>query len=129
MNKKAFSLIELLAVIVIIGIIAVITFPVVDNIIEDSEKKAFKASVEELAHIVETDYNEFGRLGSTTYTYNDKNITCDNCTNKIKYSGEIEDGTGTITVDKGKTTNVDVQNKYYSATLNDENKIEVNNKE
>jgi len=129
MKQKGFSLIELLAVIVIIGIIALITFPVIDNIIEDSEKKAFKASVEELVHIVETDYSEFGRLGSTTYTYNDKNITCNNCTNKIKYSGEIEDGTGTITIDKGKTTNIDIQNKYYSATLNDKNKIEVTEKE
>ncbi len=128
MNKKAFTLIELLAVIAIIGIIAVITFPVIDDIITNSEKKTFKSSVEELNHIVTLDYTEFARSGVVTYTLNNKDITCTSCTNKIKYQGEIEDGTGTVTVNKAKITNVDIQSKYYKATLNDEGKIEVTEK-
>ena len=44
-NKKAFTLIELLAVILILGIIALIAIPTVNNIINESKKGAFKASV------------------------------------------------------------------------------------
>ncbi|MBQ9011785.1 MAG: type II secretion system protein [Bacilli bacterium] len=40
MNKKAFTLVELLAVLVIIGIIALITVPVIQNVINDSKVKA-----------------------------------------------------------------------------------------
>lgn len=129
MKQKGFSLIELLAVIVIIGIIALITFPIVDDIISNSEKKAFKASVEELVNIVEVDYNEFGRTGNVIYTFNNKNLTCNVCTNKIKYTGEIENGTGTITLENGKPIEITIQNKYYNSTLNDKNKIEVTEKE
>jgi prepilin-type N-terminal cleavage/methylation domain len=39
MNNKGFTLVELLAVIVLIGIIGIITVPVVDRIIKDSRKK------------------------------------------------------------------------------------------
>ncbi len=129
MNRKAFSLIELLAVIVIIGVIALITYPIVDDVIENSEKKAFKASVEELVNITEVDYNEFGRTGNITYTLNNKNLTCNGCTNKIKYNGDIEDGTGTITLENGKLSDITIQNKYYKSELNENNKIEVSEKE
>ena len=129
MNKKGFSLIELLAVIVIIGIIALITFPIVDDIISNSEKKAFKASVDELVNLTEMDYNEFGRTGVVVYILNNKKLTCNLCTNNIKYNGEIEDGTGTITLEHGKLTDIVIPNKYYKADLNENNKIEVNDKE
>ena len=45
-NKKGFTLIELLSIIVILGVIALITVPVVSNIMKDMKKKAFKSSVD-----------------------------------------------------------------------------------
>ena len=48
MKKKGFTLIELLAVIVILAIIALIAVPIVLNIIEDSNKKAAEASMENI---------------------------------------------------------------------------------
>ena len=43
--KKGFTLIELLSVIVVIGIIATITIPVVDNILDSSRKKALDEQI------------------------------------------------------------------------------------
>ena len=45
MNKKAFTLIELLAVIVILAIIALIAVPIVIHIINDSKKSSEKESI------------------------------------------------------------------------------------
>ena len=129
MKKNGFTLMELLAVIVIIGLIALITYPIIDDVITNSEKKTFKASVEELVNITEVDYNEFGRTGVVTYTFNKENITCNVCKDKIKYNGEIEEGTGTIILNNGKLSNINITSKYYKAQLNDDKKIEITNKE
>lgn len=129
MSKKGFSLIELLAVIAILGVIALITYPIIGEVLESTEKKTFKSSVEELINITEMDYSEYTRNGSANYLYNGKNITCDICTNDIKYNGEIEEGKGSIVINNGRTITVNIENKYYIATLNDKGKIEVNKKE
>lgn len=129
MNQKGFSLIELLAVIAILGVIALITYPIIGEVLESTEKKTFKSSVEELINITEMDYSEYARNGSANYVYNGNNITCDICTNDIKYNGEIEDGKGSIVISNGKTITVSIESKYYRATLNDKGKIEVNKKE
>ena len=42
MNKKGFTLTELLVVIVILGIIAMITVPIINNAIADSRKKTYE---------------------------------------------------------------------------------------
>ncbi len=45
MKKKGFALIELLAVIVVLSVIALITVPMIMNVIEKTRKEAFKDSV------------------------------------------------------------------------------------
>ena len=60
MNKRAFTLIELLAVIVILAIIALIAVPIILNIIEDSKLSSQKRSIDNYAKAVEqaaTRYN------------------------------------------------------------------------
>ena len=47
-EKRAFTLIELLAVIVIIGVIALIAVPVVNNMIRQSREKAYQEQVNRL---------------------------------------------------------------------------------
>ena len=56
MKKKGFTLVELLVVIILIGLICLITIPVISDIISNSKKEAFKRSVEGLAR--EYEYTE-----------------------------------------------------------------------
>ena len=63
-NKKGFTLVELLAIIVILGIISLITVPVVTSILKQSRKKAFQNSVEIATDVLreylnENDYSKF----------------------------------------------------------------------
>jgi len=41
MNKKGFTLVEVLAVIVLISVIALITVPIIGNVIQTSKENAF----------------------------------------------------------------------------------------
>lgn len=44
-NKRGFTLIELIGVILLLGIISLIAVPAISNIIQESKKDAFRASV------------------------------------------------------------------------------------
>ena len=46
MDKKAFTLIELLAVIVVLGILALIVTPILINVVKDSNEKSYKLSAD-----------------------------------------------------------------------------------
>ena len=46
MNEKGFTLVELLAVIVLLGLISVLTIPVVDRIMKDNREKADDVNVD-----------------------------------------------------------------------------------
>jgi len=68
MKNKAFTLIELLAVIVILAIIALIATPAVLNIIEDSRKGAAEASARNIMSTAETYYMSKLAKGETPGT-------------------------------------------------------------
>ena len=46
MNKKGFTLVELLAVITVLGLIGILTVPVVDRVIRDNRAKAAAVNVD-----------------------------------------------------------------------------------
>lgn len=46
--KKGFTLVELLAVIIILGVIALITFPIVDNSIKNSKQAALEQTIDSI---------------------------------------------------------------------------------
>ncbi len=43
--KKGFTLIELMAVIIILGVVAIISVPLIDNIIKDSKNNAYDSQI------------------------------------------------------------------------------------
>lgn len=121
MNKKGFTLVELLAVIVILAIIALIATPIVLNVINEAQKGADARSVEAFAKAVETKYYSEKVLGRTTSLesaasnmvqgsdYNGDKI--DNCSaadsteKALKLTGCTVGGRGaTYTYENGKAT-------------------------
>ena len=118
MNKKnvqAFTLIELLAVLVILAVIALIVFPIIGDVITDSKMKAFKSSVDGLEHAVSLDYQKDYYTGIREYSYADGNLVLDTVKGEsknknIKVEGIIENGVGTVSVDKDGNTSLIIYN-------------------
>ena len=48
-NKMGFTLVELLAVVVILTVIIIIAIPVIDEVVENSRKATFEASAKTIA--------------------------------------------------------------------------------
>ena len=121
-NKKvqAFTLMELLAVLVILAIIALIVFPIIGDVITDSKMKAFKSSVDGLENAVDLDFQKDYYIGEREYTYENGNLTLNSVKGEsknknIKVEGIIENGVGTVSVDKNGNTSLIVYNDEYCA--------------
>ena len=102
-NKNAFTLIELLAVIVILAVILVISIPRILDVIETSKKDSFKNSAQLIADSAEKKYvtNKLNNI--------DEEITCDSVSKLNKEDYEYcfvkidEEGKATVTIEgKGK---------------------------
>lgn len=119
--KKGFTLVELLAVIVILGIVAVITSPLIQNVIESSKMNAFKSSINSIVNIIETDYNENTRSKITTYEISNNKLICKSCDNgsniEVEYNGELKNTNGTITDNNGKINSSNIISDKYKANI------------
>lgn len=73
MNKdeKGFTLVELLAVIVILGIIAAIAIPSIANVVENSKKDAVIRSAEQMVEAYRTMNSLEESVGNTAKSYQD----------------------------------------------------------
>ena len=68
-NKKGFTLVELLAVIVILGVLLLIAVPAVQNIIKSSKKRAFESAAKLAVENVETMASSQALNGELTECY------------------------------------------------------------
>lgn len=86
MKKKGFTLVELLAIIVILGIIMSIATPIIIKIINDSKKETYKLSMSGYVRAVEEQIAVNKAKGKITKNgnYNIKNF-------EVGYSGRIAD--------------------------------------
>ena len=103
-NKNGFTLVELLAVIVIIAIIALITTPIVLNVVQSSRENAFKDTAHGLVLAAGTYQAEQQALNrDTTLTINYA-TSSDSEKNLLKTKGTLPDA-GELSIDeKGKVT-------------------------
>ena len=126
MNKKGFTLVELLAVITILAVIALITTPIIFGVVEDSRMNSFTRSVEEMRNVIDMDYNEYGRNGTVTYKYSNNKLVCVECDGgsdlELDFTGEIDDASGTFYNTDGEIT-LTVENNIYKATDNGNGKV------
>lgn len=126
MNKKGFTLVELLAVITILAVIALITTPINFGVVENSRMNSFTRSVEEMCNVIDMDYNEYGRGGTVTYKYSNNKLVCVGCDAgkdlELDFTGEIDDASGTFYDNDGDIT-LTVENNVYKATDNGSGKV------
>ena len=118
MNKKAFTLIELLAVIVILAIIALIAVPIIINIINGTKEKSKEISKDlylkavEQAILKKNLKEEFNP--STCTVQKDGNLDCNGTSLTVEVEGE-KPCSGTITITKGLVTGENIG--YCDGTL------------
>ena len=101
MKHKIFTLVELLAVIVILVVISLITIPIIGNVIEDSRRKAFESSVQGLVESANYYTIEHNGIYIGEKKGNKCVIRYDAIMNK--YVATLDDGTGIICIPKKKS--------------------------
>ena len=119
--KKGFTLVELLAVILILGIITLIAIPTVKIILIEARKGAFKTTLMNIEKAVESNCSIqqiMNKELDTVYTITDGKIMP-----KVEIKGDLPDGT--IYVDGECKVNYTLYNNNFSAVKeNEETKIE-----
>ena len=90
-NRKGFTLVELLAVIVVLAVISTIAFPIVNNMIDTSEEKAYEQiekTIKKAAKNWETDNSNL----LIEIDENDEmvNTSCYITLDRLKYEGYLE---------------------------------------
>jgi prepilin-type N-terminal cleavage/methylation domain-containing protein len=117
-----FTLVELMAVILILGIIALIAVPKISNILEEQRSSIFKQSVSGLVRAVQQDSEvNVGGFGIyREYTYSNKGLYLTKAGNqdvdsKIDISGNIDNGNGKITVENYGKVSLAINNGKYCA--------------
>ena len=98
MNRKAFTLIELLAVIVILAIIALIATPIILGIINSTREEARKRSAEAVSHAVETAYIQTAMKAETNGS---ASLNNENVIGNTKIDNERSRTTTSITTNDG----------------------------
>lgn len=109
MKKNGFTLLELLAVIVILAIIAFISVPIILNVVEKSQKEAFRDSVYHIMKGVKLDAVVGNKTFPVSYVIEGNRVTPD-----VSFSGKIN-AYGEILVDKHGKEKVEVDNGKWCA--------------
>lgn len=114
--KNGFTLVELLAVIVILGIIALISYPIITGIIKDSKDKAISSNakiyVEGVKKAIMEQQLSVGSINTICIIQDGGDLDCDNeklpnpLIMDILNSNQIEGG-GIITIENGEVIRID----------------------
>ena len=125
-NKKGFTLVELLAVIVILAVLIMLALPNVMNIMENARKSAFETEVKSYLKAAQTKYTEKVTEGvsGTTMVFTNSGTDNNSCTVATPCKVDIDgDYTYSITVTSSGTDGA----KYTYTINNGTYKAENNN--
>ncbi len=126
MKEKGFTLLELLAVIVILSVITLITVPMVMNVIEESKQKALVSSVQGI--LDSTDYFTMSHeKGVYEFLFDEEHKGSTLKGESLEYKGNI-DGEGKLYLDKEGNTSICISNDKYYVYKNYNSGIIVGNK-
>lgn len=117
MKNKAFTLIELLAVIVILGVILLVAIPSVMNYIERSKRSAFKDSAYGLIDATQMYYASEYQDSSANIEVTCNKVSClvdDNKT--LEFKGKVP--SGTINITSTEDVSIKLTNDAYCAYKN-----------
>ena len=119
MNKKGFTLVELLAVIAILAILVIIALPNVLKMYNDSKKNAFMTEAQTLAKEVSSKYISESMKGNKVSVISNKQNPLDMTGRELEYNFELDS--------QGKIKNMIVSNGTYCiSTTKDYTKITKN---
>lgn len=124
MNRKGFTLIEVLAVIVILGIIFVVVAPNILNIYDDSKLKSEKIFLDRLSQTIDS----YIKLNTDTISFN-TSITGTKCTEYQKVNNKDvckSDSSYSVSIDKAI---ISFQNLIDYKILTDDDFVNAGNKE
>lgn len=118
MKNKGFSLIELLAVILILGLIALIAIPVVNNILNDIKYKSFEISMDSVISIIDN-MCQIDRINEVSskkrYVFEDGVVD-----NRIDSKGTMPKK-GVVIVDESCNINAHLSNGTYAIKKSSDN--------
>ena len=110
MNKKGFTLVELLAVIAILAILVIIALPNVLKMYNDSKKNAFMTEAQTLAKEVSSKYISESMKGNKVTVISNKQNPLDMTGRELEYNFELDS--------QGKIKNMIVSNGTYCISTN-----------
>jgi len=117
-NNKAFTLVELLTTIVILGIIAVIATPIITDVISDSKKNAFKNSAYGIVDAANQYYlnsklnNEV--FDEITFTVSNNKLMSGN--KELLFQGKSPIGSSYVKINKNGEVAINITDGTYYAT-------------
>ncbi len=112
-SKRAFTLIELLAIIILLSIILVIAVPRIIGAVEESDKETFKITAESLVNESLRQHIQDGMIGEKHFVIEDQTFTGES----LNVSGELPDN-GEIFIDKEGKIALSISNEKYCAKKN-----------
>ena len=121
-KKDAFTLVELLGVIVVLAILALIIIPIISNVINDIRIKALKSSAYELIEASQLYYAQYGNSSNIRFDINDNKVESKDTDNLISYKGSIKSGV-VILNKKGNVTVCVTDGKNAAYKNYNENKV------
>ena len=112
MKKNGFTLIELLEVFLVLGVILAIAVPKISNVRDDSLKRSFMISVENIMKEIKNQNQDLlASLNESTVTYT---FTNGKVSPDLKLSGELPNS-GTMEINSNGKIKVNVSNDKYCA--------------